>query len=167
MRKFILLLLLVLCTTYAHADWTVSSTLSTIKTYPNAYHVYVAVTSNGGVQATALDLFPLLPEKLQQRLRTGSFTYGIYSVPDISATWPISHTPDPPGSAYAFTISDRAGSTMTFTSQSVSATNDALKGDDTDTTMYFMANEVLNFTSTYAGTSGDTFFIAFILLRCS
>lgn len=166
MKKFIILLIL-LCTLNAQAAWTVSSTLSTYKTYPGAYHVYVAVTSDGNAQSTALDLFPLLPEKVQHRLRTGDFIYGVYSVPDTSSTWPNAHTPDPPGATYGFTISDRAGSTMTFTSQSNSASNDALRGDDTDTTMYFMGNSTINFTSTYTGTSGDTFFIAFIVLRCA
>lgn len=163
--KKLILLLILSCATNLHAAWTVSSTLSTYKTYPNATHVYVAVTSDGSAQSSALDLFPLLPTKVQQRLRSGSFVYGVYSIPDISSTWPIAHTPDPPGSTYAFTISDTAGSTLTFTSQSQTATNDALKGDDTDTNMYFMPDGVLNFTSTYTGTSGDTFFITFIVLR--
>ncbi len=164
MKKLILMVVLLFCTMNAQAAWTVSSTLSTVKTYTDAKHVYVAVTSDGSAQSSALDLFPLLPTKLQQRLRSAMFVYGVYSVPDISSTWPVAHTPDPPGSTYAFTISDKAGTTLTFSSQSQSATNDATKGDDTDTTMYFMANETINFTSTYAGTSGDTFFITFIVL---
>ena len=167
MKKLILFLILLFFTTSAHAAWSVSSTLSTYKTYPNAIHVYVAVQSDGAAQSSALNLFPLLPEKVQVRMRSASLALGVYSIPDIDATWPVAHTINAPDSSYAFTITDRAGSTLSFTSQSNTATNDALKGDDTDTTVYFMANEVINFTTTHAGTSGDTFFIAFILLRCT
>lgn len=165
MKKLIMALLLLFLTTSAQAAWSVDQDLTTVKTYSDAMHVYVAVTSDGSTQSSALDLFPLLPTKVQRRLRSAMFVYGVYSIPDISSTWPNAHTPDAPGSAYAFTISDKAGSTLTFTSQSHTAANDALKGDDTDTTMYLMANETVNFTSTYAGTSGDTFFITFIVLR--
>jgi hypothetical protein len=165
LKRLVLIVVLMVLSGSAYADWSVSSTLSTIRTYENVIHVYVAVTSDGSAQSTALNLFPLLPEKCKTRLRGGSFVYGVYSIPDISSTWPVAHTADPPGSTYAFTITDAAGSTLTFTSQSQTASNDALKGDDTDTTMYFLADATINFTSTYSGTSGDTFFITFIVLR--
>lgn len=165
MKKLLITILILFFAASVQADWTVSSTLSTIKTYPYAFHIYVAVTSDGSAQSSSLNLFPLLPEKVKDRLRAGSFVYGVYSVPDVSSTWPNTHTPDPPSSTYDFTISDRAGSTLTFSSQSNTESNDALKGDDTDTTMYFMTNEVINFTSTYSGTLGETFFITFIVLR--
>jgi len=167
MKRLILVLLILFFTTSAHAAWTVSSTLSTYKTYPNAIHVYVAVQSDGAAQSSALNLFSSLPEKLQVRMRSASLALAVYSIPDIDATWPVAHTTAAPSSTYDFTVSDRAGSTLTFSSQSNTASNDALRGDDTDTTAYFMANEVINFTSTYTGSSGDTFFITFVLLRCA
>lgn len=165
MKRLLYVLILLFIAANAQAAWSVSSTLSTYKTFNNVVHVYVAVTSDGSAQSTALNLFPLLPTDVQSRLRGGSFVYGVYSIPDISSTWPVAHTPDPPGSAYAFTISDVAGSTMTFSSQSQTASNDALKGDDTDTGMYYMTDGTINFTTTYSGASGDTFFITFVVLK--
>ena len=164
MKRSIIFIILLFFAGTVYANWTVTENLCTVKTFPNATHVYIAVTSDGNAQSSTLNLFSLIPEKEQARLRTGGIVYGIFSIPDISSTWPISHTADAPTAAYAFTLSDELGSTLSFTAQSYTATNDALTGDDTDTGLYFMANSVLNFTTTYAGASGDTFFIVLVIL---
>lgn len=135
--------------------WSINADLCSVQTFPFSKVVTLAVVSDGSAQSSALNLFNYAPQDIQAYLQTGGFVYAVYTAPDDT---------DPPASNYALTLADKLGSELSFTEQDYTAKNTAVAGDLTNTGVYFMLNKVINFITSYAGTSGDTILISFVIL---
>ena len=135
--------------------WSINADLCGVQTFSFSKIVTIALVSDGSAQSAELNLFNLIPWDIQAYLQTGGFVYAIFSTPDETS---------PPASAFTLVLTDKCGSKITLPSQDHTAANPVVAGDFTNTGVYFMLHKVINFTTTYAGTSGDTVLVSFVIL---